>query len=174
MVASLCSLCPVSQRPVEAENTRRRSRVRVDPLPSSVSVTCEWWPWSRTRAPQPLQTPPGLKNGQGDTGERRVRISDGVPSQFADLLFRDIQPEDYDLLLQLDDKIPRRTATKASVEGLGAVSPNLGERCTVCLTEYEMSDSVALLPCGHTFHRMCISRWLLERRSACPICANGW
>ena len=46
------------------------------------------------------------------------------------------------------------------------------ETCLCCLEEFEESDTVALLPCGHVFHEACITEWFLSARSsgACPIC----
>eukprot|EP00439_Symbiodinium_sp_Y106_P002199 s4021_g1.t1 len=46
------------------------------------------------------------------------------------------------------------------------------ETCLCCLEEFEESDTVALLPCGHAFHEACITEWFLSARSsgACPIC----
>lgn len=102
-----------------------------------------------------------------------VRLPCGLlPSQISDLLFREITPEDYDLLLQLDENIVKPTAKRASVESLPLASREQfkGGSCLICLSTFERSDKVTALPCQHLFHRSCIEKWLLERKNACPLC----
>ncbi|KAL1553824.1 RING-type E3 ubiquitin transferase [Salvia divinorum] len=42
--------------------------------------------------------------------------------------------------------------------------------CAVCLSEFEVEDTLRLLPkCSHAFHVDCIDTWLLSH-STCPIC----
>jgi hypothetical protein len=49
------------------------------------------------------------------------------------------------------------------------------EECPICLdslcveVEQKALNTVARLPCGHAFHRHCITRWLV-RCSSCPVC----
>lgn len=38
----------------------------------------------------------------------------------------------------------------------------LEEMCCICLDCPERADVVSTLPCGHSFHRACLERWLLE------------
>jgi len=95
-----------------------------------------------------------------------------MTSQVSDLLFRDITPEDYDLLILLDEQVKKPTASDASVKSLPVVGAGefLGETCTVCLFAFEGTDTVVELPCGHFFHRSCIAKWLMEQRRVCPLC----
>lgn len=44
------------------------------------------------------------------------------------------------------------------------------EACTICLDEYTVGDKLRCLPCQHTFHSKCISKWLTERSATCPLC----
>lgn len=91
------------------------------------------------------------------------------------LQYRDLRPEDFDLLSKLDEGVPRRgTAPMSLVESLPRVrSRTCGSaECGVCLAAFGASDiEVVQLPCRHAFHPECISKWLTEFRSACPLCA---
>lgn len=42
--------------------------------------------------------------------------------------------------------------------------------CTICLENYEQGCELCVLPCGHEFHKPCVSRWLLNERGVCPLC----
>lgn len=41
--------------------------------------------------------------------------------------------------------------------------------CCICRVEMPLGTMVALLPCSHFMHRLCILQWL-EHTNACPIC----
>ena len=41
--------------------------------------------------------------------------------------------------------------------------------CAVCLSDFLTGDSITELPCGHVYHRTCITSWLLSR-NLCPMC----
>eukprot|EP00929_Paragymnodinium_shiwhaense_P000891 TRINITY_DN101098_c0_g1_i1.p1 TRINITY_DN101098_c0_g1~~TRINITY_DN101098_c0_g1_i1.p1 ORF type:complete len:576 (+),score=112.48 TRINITY_DN101098_c0_g1_i1:235-1962(+) len=117
-----------------------------------------------------------LVDFEDDEGDERLPCG-LTNSQLSELLFRDLTPEDYDLLLLLDEASSAPAASssekKERVEkSMSRVSVEacLGETCTVCLLAFEENDIVAKLPCQHHFHRECISKWLTERRSACPLC----
>mmetsp|Transcript_30060 Transcript_30060/g.82547 ORF Transcript_30060/g.82547 Transcript_30060/m.82547 type:complete len:235 (+) Transcript_30060:87-791(+) len=96
------------------------------------------------------------------------------PSQVSELLDRDITPDDYEMLLQLDESISCSVVSKTDVDRLTAVCAKdyVGEKCTVCLLTFKSSDSVISLSCSHAFHRDCISKWLLERSRMCPLCGS--
>ena len=49
--------------------------------------------------------------------------------------------------------------------------------CCICLEDLnEEADSassgrsVASLPCGHMFHKGCVTKWLTEKSTTCPLC----
>ncbi|XP_059659113.1 E3 ubiquitin-protein ligase ATL42-like [Cornus florida] len=45
-----------------------------------------------------------------------------------------------------------------------------GLECVVCLSKFEDTDILRLLPkCRHAFHTNCIDQWL-EKHSSCPLC----
>jgi Ring finger domain len=43
------------------------------------------------------------------------------------------------------------------------------DQCAVCLGDFD-DDSITVLPCDHKFHTSCITPWLTERQSKCPLC----
>ena len=46
------------------------------------------------------------------------------------------------------------------------------DQCAVCLGEFDIDEdeTIAILPCQHKFHTTCITPWLTERQSKCPLC----
>eukprot|EP00419_Tripos_fusus_P055559 CAMPEP_0172800604 /NCGR_PEP_ID=MMETSP1075-20121228/2693_1 /TAXON_ID=2916 /ORGANISM="Ceratium fusus, Strain PA161109" /LENGTH=249 /DNA_ID=CAMNT_0013638541 /DNA_START=110 /DNA_END=856 /DNA_ORIENTATION=+ len=70
-----------------------------------------------------------------------------LPSQVSELLDRDITPDDYDMLLQLDHANQRPTASAEIVERLPASDAKaaIGESCAVCLLSFQSDDDLALL-----------------------------
>jgi len=47
-----------------------------------------------------------------------------------------------------------------------------GAHCAVCLSEYELGNSLRRLPCGHHFHKQCADEWL-RRSTKCPLCIQS-
>jgi len=58
------------------------------------------------------------------------------------------------------DSFPTRKATASDA----AKDP-----CGVCLVEFCEDDDIKSLPCGHVYHAECISKWLMERSTKCPL-----
>lgn len=101
--------------------------------------------------------------------------------EFHDLLFREITPEDYEMLLRLDESVAKPSvaeadAVTASLDKLPLLSEEeiKDSSCTICLNLFEVGDAVPILPCQHHFHRSCLARWLAERpgRPTCPLCCK--
>ncbi|KAM3219258.1 RING-H2 finger protein ATL32 [Capsicum annuum] len=44
--------------------------------------------------------------------------------------------------------------------------------CAVCLCEIEEGEAVRELICNHSFHKVCLDRWLGFGRMTCPLCRN--
>mmetsp|Transcript_67664 Transcript_67664/g.135917 ORF Transcript_67664/g.135917 Transcript_67664/m.135917 type:complete len:355 (-) Transcript_67664:380-1444(-) len=95
-----------------------------------------------------------------------------TPVEVYSLLSRDIGPEDYEMLLRLDDTVPKKTASSEGVDRLSNVTPEdfMGGKCSVCLCAFDEDDEVVALQCEHHFHRSCIRKWLSEYRHTCPLC----
>lgn len=103
--------------------------------------------------------------------------------EVGDLFFREITPEDYELLCRLDSAVEKppeaiEGAKKAAsdIENLPRVAEEdfIGESCTVCLSPFEAGDEVPLIACAHRFHLGCLQRWLAERpgQPTCPLCCK--
>jgi hypothetical protein len=44
------------------------------------------------------------------------------------------------------------------------------DECTVCLCPVARTRQSQALPCGHLFHKSCISRWTQVGTETCPTC----
>jgi hypothetical protein len=53
-----------------------------------------------------------------------------------------------------------------------AVAPEGGVECTVCFERIEEGENAMATPCGHLFHRECLTRWMNEHM-ICPVCRNS-
>jgi len=42
-------------------------------------------------------------------------------------------------------------------------------KCTICLSDFEIGDKNSILPCLHNFHSYCIEKWIKSKKF-CPIC----
>lgn len=95
-------------------------------------------------------------------------------AQLHDLMTRDITPEDYEMLLLLDEGVnrPRMLSSSAAAAiPLASGTAWIGEECRICLCELESEDDARALPaCGHTFHAACVERWLSSSKASCPLC----
>jgi len=41
--------------------------------------------------------------------------------------------------------------------------------CCICFGDHQLGEKVTRLPCGHIFHRQCVSEWL-QKHCTCPFC----
>ena len=93
-------------------------------------------------------------------------------AQVEELQTRDISPEDYQVLLELDERVPKKTLAKEDVDAFvratfTAADPAVD--CGICLCDLEVGDDFVRLPCKHTFHDECITKWLTEYNTKCPF-----
>lgn len=95
---------------------------------------------------------------------------------------RDFTPEDYELLLQLDQEEAATEGPQAEAAAVAASmidqlpvgrvpSGTKPTQCVVCLEDMEPGQDVRSLPCMHVFHKHCIDRWLTScgQTMRCPI-----
>ena len=101
-------------------------------------------------------------------------ICDDFSRLLADLQHRDLTPEDYELLLRLDEKVAPKTISQSALSSfdsltLQSASTLVGELCSICMEVYCESQRVKTLPCQHTFHCDCIDTWLSSASLNCPL-----
>ncbi|KAK9371846.1 uncharacterized protein V1513DRAFT_454312 [Lipomyces chichibuensis] len=94
-----------------------------------------------------------------------------TPSLFTD------NPTYEDMLLLSSFIGPAKppVATQDDIDRSGGIfeasEENLGERCLVCLSDFEEGEECRKLrQCGHLFHKKCIDEWLTTGRNSCPLC----
>ncbi|TDH71890.1 hypothetical protein CCR75_002674 [Bremia lactucae] len=82
------------------------------------------------------------------------------------------------LLSRLQDPMRGKGATKEMIDQLEAkvytvnMFPPDDACCCICLNDYEISQSLRVLPCSHHFHKECVDEWLLVN-STCPTCRKS-
>ena len=119
--------------------------------------------------------PPSFYNNSDfvlGSGNSAVKFDDQA---FINLLIelqnRDITPEDYDLLVQLDCSVKPKTISKAKIDSLHSdnVTNATDDICSICIEDYIPGDMKRFLACGHHFHDHCIRTWLSITSNRCPI-----
>ena len=86
------------------------------------------------------------------------------PRLFADnILSFNISEENDDEALKLVSFIPVFT-----VKEKNKTDEDMN-KCTICLTDFEIGDKKSTLPCLHSFHSNCIEKWI-KKKKYCPIC----
>lgn len=104
-------------------------------------------------------------------------LPNDLDSALANLLMnlqhRDLTPEDYDLLLRLDEaRVKPKTLSENKLQQFKTEiiesNDNL-EVCPICMDLYEKGQERKYLPCKHSFHSNCIDSWLKNSSMNCPI-----
>jgi len=97
---------------------------------------------------------------------------DAMINFLLDMQNRDLSPEDYEMLLRLDERVQRKTINKNILDTLLTIDVNqthLDEQCTICMEKYNLGQEIKLLPCTHIFHLNCIETYLQEFSIQCPL-----
>lgn len=89
---------------------------------------------------------------------------------------RELSPEDYDLLLLLDEGVKKKdllSSDAAAALPRATGTDWINEECRICLCAMEEDEDVRMLPtCGHCFHGACIEHWLTGSKNTCPLCGQ--
>jgi hypothetical protein len=67
--------------------------------------------------------------------------------------------------VRVGDQVRRLDAVAVAV----TVAVPSNEECCICLDK-DNEQSWGVLPCGHTFHAACITRWVATQHVTCPVC----
>lgn len=87
--------------------------------------------------------------------------------------FRELRPEDFELLCKLDEGNAKRgTAALEVAKCLPTIAARASgcTECSVCLAAFSPEEPVTELYCKHAFHPECVTRWLTQCRASCPTC----
>ncbi len=86
---------------------------------------------------------------------------------------------DYERLLALDDRIEKKGLSARQREELTLTQTlgpedakwhaQRGDRCAICLGDYEEGESVRVLPCLCRFHTACVDHHF-DTSIKCPVC----
>lgn len=88
------------------------------------------------------------------------------------LQHRDLTPEDYELLLRLDEQVAPKTVSSTTIKNFKTETideTSAGALCAICMEVYEIGQTRKFLPCNHEFHSSCIEMWLTNSSVNCPI-----
>ncbi|KXS17705.1 hypothetical protein M427DRAFT_110096 [Gonapodya prolifera JEL478] len=90
-----------------------------------------------------------------------------------------IEGADYETLLALGERVGEvkqrgldgRTLAGLPTKIYRAPWQNVSDdsRCAVCLEDFQDGEELALLPCLHAYHGVCVRTWL-KGNGVCPVC----
>lgn len=159
------------------DNLRSRSEVQVEnvekPLKSSFRKSVKKNPVNVCT--NQAANPPSFYNNSDfilDSNNNGVKFEDqSYLNLLIELQNREITPEDYDLLLQLDSSVQLKILSSAKIRSLSSdkVTDEINDTCSICMEDYVAGDKRNFLPCGHHFHSYCIKTWLGTTSDRCPI-----
>lgn len=152
----------------------------------------EWTPANRTvlmiesrynartlepEEPVPTQTVPISSTRNNPSTQTRTTTTVQPTTDLSHLMYRDISPEDYETLLQLDEgDDTAKGVPQSAIDSLESITVEEGttftDCCPICLEEMIVGEQVKKLPnCTHIFHKLCIDMWLV-RSNNCAVCNN--
>jgi len=111
-------------------------------------------------------------------------VDDATARLLHELLFRDVSPEDYELLGRLDEQVEKPASTLCTVEQVNefpvftvsdiATQASDDIECGICLCQLQEGDQGRQLPCcaNALFHNDCIMKWLTVTKNTCPACLH--
>lgn len=121
----------------------------------------------RSRPPPPQNPSHELHSGNASSD-----LPVDVLSFFINLQHREMTPEDYEMLLMLDESVAPKTLDESALccfqtDVVSEVTA--GDICSVCIEPYEIGQERKFLPCSHVFHVKCIDMWLKNSSRNCPL-----
>ncbi|XP_063675226.1 mucin-5AC-like isoform X2 [Bolinopsis microptera] len=96
------------------------------------------------------------------------------------LAFATLDPDNmtYEQLLMLDELLPKNQgatkemiSNKTSLQQYHKSDNHENDSCIICITDFEESEGIRLLPCCHIYHFGCVDNWL-KRKKTCPMCRS--
>lgn len=116
-------------------------------------------------------TKPSKSSSKASTSSAEDALTKAQRRLLQNLQNREITPEDYDLLLLLDETIEKKEVDRSILSRILREEPAGDDvTCSICLGEIEVGKSASFLPCQHAFHKECVEGWLL-RKPKCPMCS---
>jgi len=109
------------------------------------------------------------------SGKHLYVLAPHIRNAIMALQFKEVlTPEDYDLLLMLDDTVTKKTLSRAQINAYALVTVTDEHRhhdkqCMICLSGYILGEKLRRLPCQHEFHTHCIDSWLQHSSDRCPL-----
>jgi hypothetical protein len=110
-----------------------------------------------------------------DTLERlfQTLLGQSVAAQLAENIHGHMIDED--MMLMNEQGCP--PASESAIKNLTCIAVSekdladeCNRECCICFFQHKVGDTgVARLPCGHIFHKPCISEWL-SKKCTCPLC----
>jgi hypothetical protein len=107
---------------------------------------------------------------------RRSRREGHIPAAVSvaslmDLQNRELTPEDYELLLMLDETVEKKKVSKDTFSAYPQtiLKEDLPVDCPICMSPMASGDKVTTLPCSHQYHTPCIEQWLTMSSPNCPL-----
>lgn len=126
---------------------------------------------SAERAAVAAVDPPSVR--KHELKKNDVPKEHGFLARIVDLQHRELTPEDYELLLLLDNTLASKTVNPQLLKSIDEISPELarivGELCTICMESFQPDEKAKMLSCKHFFHSHCIDEWLLHSSQKCPL-----
>ena len=128
-----------------------------------------------TWRPAPCKKKRARARADGADTAARVATTDWsavfTRAQIRALQDRELTPEDYEILLRLDESVAKKDVLSAEqAEALIEHTMEEDDSCCVCMCDLESGESAVMLACGHYFHPPCIKDWLVKGKDTCPMC----
>lgn len=88
-----------------------------------------------------------------------------------DLQNRELTPEDYELLLMLDETVEKKKVSKDTFSAFPqtVLAQDAPVDCPICMSPMAKGEKITTLPCSHQYHTPCIEQWLTMSSPNCPL-----